>query len=96
MKPNSSEMERAAWDARVKLNSEETNELLEHSRLVFEQLDSIPESELDTLQATCYGHSQPNTVREDTEEASLPLSLSLGNAPDADESCFRVPRIIEE
>jgi len=35
-------------------------------------------------------------LRKDIIEPSLPLQLSLENAPDADSSSFLVPKIVEE
>ena len=39
---------------------------------------------------------QVNVFREDAVRQSLPAEKALANAPDKDESYFRVPKIIEE
>lgn len=96
MKINRDELERASWDARVELNTEEKEYLLECAQALFDQLNTLPAGGLDSLKAVCYGHEQPNVTREDIEQSSLPLEKALSNAPDADDYCFHVPRIVEE
>ena len=39
---------------------------------------------------------QTNVFRPDAVEASLSPEQAVGNAPDAEASCFRVPKIIQE
>jgi aspartyl-tRNA(Asn)/glutamyl-tRNA(Gln) amidotransferase subunit C len=52
---------------------------------------------VDTAQVEPTSHVIPmqNVLREDEVKPSLPREAALGNAPDADAGCFRVPKIIE-
>ncbi len=52
---------------------------------------------VDTAQVEPTSHVIPmqNVLREDEVKASLPREAALLNAPDHDEGCFRVPKIIE-
>jgi aspartyl-tRNA(Asn)/glutamyl-tRNA(Gln) amidotransferase subunit C len=52
---------------------------------------------VDTAQVEPTSHVIPmqNVLREDTAKASLSRDEALANAPDADQGCFRVPKIIE-
>ncbi len=93
---NSAEIKRASADARIALNKEEETGLLQHLKELLQQLDAVPGEELQETAATFYGHGRPNRMRDDVEEKSLPLPKALANAPEADQFCFHVPRIIEE
>ncbi len=90
------EIENASWDARVKLNPEETNQLLQSSQKIFQELDLVQENSLHTIKATFFGHEQPGSMREDVETGSTPLEKVLANSLYADDFCFHVPKIIEE
>lgn len=52
---------------------------------------------VDTSQVEPTSHVLPmqNVLREDEVKASLPRDAALANAPDSDNGCFRVPKIIE-
>ncbi len=54
-------------------------------------------NELDTTQVEPTAHVLPikNVFREDSLRASLPQEKALKNAPQTDESFYRVPKIIE-
>lgn len=96
MKVNAEELKSAAWDARIKLTAEEEKELKEQTENIFRILEEINGTLSEISDAVFYGHDGKNMVREDIVEESLPLESALANAPDADNSCFQVPRIIEE
>ena len=37
-----------------------------------------------------------NVLREDVMKPSLDHDLALSNAPEEDDGCFRVPRVVQE
>lgn len=96
MNVNAEELKSAAWDARIKLTAEEEKELKEQTENIFRILEEINGTLSEISDAVFYGHDGENMVREDIVEESLPLESALANAPEADNSCFQVPRIIEE
>ncbi len=54
-------------------------------------------NELDTAGVEPMAHAVPmsNAFREDEATASIGVDRALQNAPEADETCFRVPKVIE-
>jgi aspartyl-tRNA(Asn)/glutamyl-tRNA(Gln) amidotransferase subunit C len=52
---------------------------------------------VDTTQVEPTAHVIPmqNVLREDEVKPSLPRDAALVNAPDSENGCFRVPKIIE-
>jgi aspartyl-tRNA(Asn)/glutamyl-tRNA(Gln) amidotransferase subunit C len=55
-------------------------------------------NELDTAGIPCTSHSieMKNVFREDVAMPSLSIDAALANAPDKEENCFKVPKIIQE
>lgn len=90
------ELNNAALDARVELTTTEAKELLKKVQSFFNLTKELREMDLEEIATTSYGHQEPNILRDDLAKPSLPLEASLANAPSVDESCFLVPRIIEE
>lgn len=90
------EIKDAAWDARLELNSREEEILLREARQLIEKAKLFLDFITEEISPAFYPVSNPNILREDEEQPSLPVKTALSNAPDADDYCFHVPRIIEE
>ncbi|RQD73663.1 MAG: Asp-tRNA(Asn)/Glu-tRNA(Gln) amidotransferase subunit GatC [Candidatus Syntrophonatronum acetioxidans] len=89
------EIKKSAWDARLKLSSQEEEILREEAEKILKKaLDFLKETE--DFEPTFHPLPITSVLREDEEKPSLPVEVALKNAPDADEYCFNVPRIIEE
>ncbi|MFZ5647626.1 MAG: Asp-tRNA(Asn)/Glu-tRNA(Gln) amidotransferase subunit GatC [Bacillota bacterium] len=70
-----------------KMYSEQLNAILEYARML---------DDLDTSGVPPTAHVLPlkNVYREDRAENHLPLEKTLQNAPDREDSFFKVPRIV--
>jgi aspartyl-tRNA(Asn)/glutamyl-tRNA(Gln) amidotransferase subunit C len=55
-------------------------------------------NELDTAGVPCTSHSieMNNVFREDVIMPSLSVEAALANAPEKQDNCFKVPKIIQE
>lgn len=91
-----SDLEKAAWDARVKLTSQEKEELQEELQLLLQKIKVMGENLDSAADPLFYVRKLENTLRADSKGTSLPREKVLENAPDSNESCFLVPKIIEE
>ncbi|UNC91490.1 Asp-tRNA(Asn)/Glu-tRNA(Gln) amidotransferase subunit GatC [Candidatus Contubernalis alkaliaceticus] len=96
MSISAQEIKDAAWDARLELDSQEESELLKEAQQLFEDLVSFIDPTFENISQTFYPISSKAVMREDEVELSLPVNTALANAPDADDFCHHVPRIIEE
>lgn len=85
----------AAADARINLEPGETTLLEEKITNFFTQAEFLQALQLDGVNPTFFPHTRQNTIREDTASTSLPLELALKNAPEADDTYFLVPKIVE-
>lgn len=55
----------------------------------------LSDLDLDGIEPTQYGQPVANVMRDDEPEPSLPRETVLANAPDASDTEYRMPRIVE-
>ena len=58
---------------------------------VLDHIEKISELDLDGVEPTSHVVELENVLREDTPRPSLPRDKALEQAPDSDETGFRVP-----
>jgi aspartyl-tRNA(Asn)/glutamyl-tRNA(Gln) amidotransferase subunit C len=93
---NTGELKNASLDARIILTEQEEKELTEQIQKFLAMADTMKKINLADTKPTYYGFKRQNILRKDEVKSSLPLETSLANAPDADDSCFHVPKIVED
>jgi aspartyl-tRNA(Asn)/glutamyl-tRNA(Gln) amidotransferase subunit C len=75
-------------DQEKELFREQLSSILEHAQLL-QQLDT------SAIPPTATVLPLENVMRDDQVRPSLPLADVLANAPDTEDSCFRVPVVLE-
>ncbi len=89
------DIKKAALDARINLAPVEETSLENQLKDLLKQAAFLREQELDMVEPTFFPHNQQNTLREDNVLPSMPLDNALENAPEADDTFFLVPKIVE-
>lgn len=81
--------------ARLELTEEETESFTGHLNDILQYVQKM--NELDTSGVDPTSHVLPlaNVLREDDVRPSLPLSQVMKNAPDTEDSQFRVPPVLD-
>jgi aspartyl-tRNA(Asn)/glutamyl-tRNA(Gln) amidotransferase subunit C len=89
------EVQRVATLARLRLTAEEENRLTEELGGILHYMDKL--NALDTSQVEPFTHAVDivNAFREDKVTNQPNADALLANAPEKDETFFRVPKIIE-
>jgi len=89
------EVQRVAMLARLRLTAEEENRLTEELDGILHYMDKL--NALDTSQVEPFTHAVDivNAFREDKVTNQPNADALLANAPEKDETFFRVPKIIE-
>lgn len=91
------ELAQAAEAARMEIPAAELDGFLEAVNALFafvkEQWATL---DVEGVAPTAYVRPLKNVTRPDEPRPSLPLETALANAPEEENGCFRVPRIIEE
>jgi aspartyl-tRNA(Asn)/glutamyl-tRNA(Gln) amidotransferase subunit C len=77
--------------ARLKLSDEEVERMSGELSAILEHVDNINELDLEGVEPTTHVVPLENVLREDEPRPSLSRERALEQAPDADESGFRVP-----
>jgi aspartyl-tRNA(Asn)/glutamyl-tRNA(Gln) amidotransferase subunit C len=94
MKVERGEVEHVAHLARLKLIEEEKELFTSQLNAILDYVEKLNELDTSGVEATYHVVPHHNTMREDEVKESLTQDVSLGNAPDKAQGCFRVPKII--
>ena len=95
MKITREDVQRVAMLARLRLTSEEETSLTAQLDSILVYMDKL--KELDTSQVEPFTHAVDlvNALREDLVTNQPNADALLANAPEKDETFFKVPKIIE-
>jgi aspartyl-tRNA(Asn)/glutamyl-tRNA(Gln) amidotransferase subunit C len=94
MRVEISEVEQVARLARLKLSEEEKELFTSQLNAILDYVEKLNELDTSAIEPTFHVVSHVNVMREDEVKGSLSQEVSLENAPDKANECFRVPKII--
>lgn len=95
MSVSKKDVEHVAELARISFSEEEKEELIGDLNNVLKYVEKLNELNTDNVEIIVNPYYIENKFREDNIEASMELSLVLGNAPDKLEEFVVVPNVIE-
>jgi len=81
--------------AHFDLSAEEQARFQKELGPIVAYVNKLSELDLSGIEPTQYGQPVTSVLREDAVEPSLPRETVLANAPDASETEFRMPKIVE-
>ena len=81
--------------AHFDLSAEEMARFQQELGPIVAYVDKLSELDVSGIEPTQYGQPVANVLREDEVEPTLDRETVLRNAPDASETEFRMPRIVE-
>jgi len=95
MKLTRESVQRVATLARLRLTADEEFALTAELEQILDYMDKL--NELDTLDVELFNHvvDNPDALREDKVSNQPNADALLANAPERDDTFFRVPKIIE-
>lgn len=89
------QVEYVATLARLRLSPEEIEQFGGQLTKIFSYIEKLSELDTNTVEPTSHVLPLSNVFRKDTIKPSLPQEKVLENAPEKDETFFKVPNIIE-
>jgi aspartyl-tRNA(Asn)/glutamyl-tRNA(Gln) amidotransferase subunit C len=95
MRIEENQVENVAKLARLAVSPDEVKKFAEQLSGIITYVEKLNELNTDGVLPTSHLLSLSNVFREDQVVASLPIDAILANAPEKEESFFRVPKIIE-
>ena len=94
MKVDIAEVEHVALLARLQLSAAEKEVFTGQLNAILEYVEKLNELDTTGIEATYHVVPHQNVMRQDGVTESLAPEVSLENAPDQAQGCFRVPKII--
>ena len=88
------EIEHIALSARLQLSEEETDTYSEQLNFILEWTEKLNHLDVSEVEPTTHVFSMSNVFREDKVTESLTVEKALANAPEAEGTLFRVPKIV--
>lgn len=81
--------------AKIKLSPEETERLAAEMAGIVGFADKLAEMDIEGVEPTTHALKVQNVLREDVLKPSYSREKILANAPERDEACFIVPKVVE-
>ena len=95
MKISEKSVENVARLARLHLNPSDLKIMTSQMDAILGYVDKLNELDTDGVEPMAHAVPMSNAFREDEIGQSLKIERALQNAPVADETCFKVPKVIE-
>ena len=95
MKITRNEVEYVAGLARLSLQENEIDALTSDMDAILAYVEKLNELETNGIIPTAHAVPVENAFREDEVRPSLGTAKALQNAPENENDCFRVPKVIE-
>ncbi|HPZ70924.1 MAG TPA: Asp-tRNA(Asn)/Glu-tRNA(Gln) amidotransferase subunit GatC [Peptococcaceae bacterium] len=80
--------------ARIELTAEEEQRITEALQAVLKQTEALKQVNTEQVEPTIYVRPLQNVFREDEVQEGLVMEEVLANAPETENGCFKVPRIL--
>ena len=95
MKINAQDVLHVADLARLQLDDEAVETFSQQLDAVLSYMDLLNKVDTSNVRPTSHAIALTNAFRDDAPAGHLPRQEGLANAPQADEGCFLVPKVIE-
>lgn len=95
MKITAAEVEHVARLSRLALNESEIEALTGQMDELLGYVEKLNELDTEGIVPTSHAVPMENAFREDVVRSSIGLEKALQNAPQAEDGCFVVPKVIE-
>lgn len=82
--------------SRLSFSPDELKYFTFHLNSILEYVETLNELDTSGVEPTSHSLRMSNIFREDIVTPSLPNQEALSNAPEKEEQCFKVPRVIQE
>ena len=95
MKISKKEVEHIAKLARLEFTEDELNRFTEQLSTILNYVSKLNEINTENIEPTSHVIEIKNCFKKDEAKESLPVDISLRNAPLREKNFFKVPKIIE-
>ncbi|MGM9572715.1 MAG: Asp-tRNA(Asn)/Glu-tRNA(Gln) amidotransferase subunit GatC [bacterium] len=92
---NKQEIEHVAHLARLEIAEDKIEVFTEQMNNILEHISMLNKVDTDNVPPTYHVLPEKNVWREDVVKPSLPREEALANAPEQENGCFKVLKVIE-
>ncbi|WP_395804588.1 Asp-tRNA(Asn)/Glu-tRNA(Gln) amidotransferase subunit GatC [Daejeonella sp.] len=96
MKVNSETIDKIAHLARLEVQENEKQGLLDDMNKILTFMDKLNEVDTQGIEPLVYMNDEVNVLREDEVKQEISTEMALRNAPKADGKFFRVAKVINK
>ena len=89
------EVEHVALLSRLRLTAAEKEKLTEELNVILAQFEVLQQIDTTDVAPTAHALEMRNVLRDDVSRPSLPRESFLGEAPEARDEFFVVPRVVD-
>ena len=82
--------------SRLTFTPQELHDFTEQLDKILTYVDKLGELDTSDVEPTSHSLKMSNIFREDRMTPSLSNEEALANAPESEEGCFKVPKVIQE
>jgi aspartyl/glutamyl-tRNA(Asn/Gln) amidotransferase, C subunit len=90
-----SEVEKIAVLSRLSFSEAEKAHLQQHLEGILRTAEKLNELDTQNVAPTAHIQGQENVTRSDTVQKSMDNALLTSNAPEQENGCFIVPKVVE-
>ncbi len=90
-----SEVKKIAALSRLSFTEEELAEYQKHLEAIVDTANKLKELDTSAVVPTAHIQGVANVLREDAAKESMANELLTANAPESENGCFIVPRVVE-
>ena len=96
MSIDKNDVEKVARLARLKVEDERAERLVDELDSVLEYVGKLDELDTDDVEPTTHPVAAEHTGRDDEVNEGLTVEQVVGQAPDQQDGQFRVPKVVDE
>lgn len=82
--------------SRLEFNDEQIKNFTKQLNSILEYMDKLNELDTANVEPTSHSVALTNVFRDDKVEQPLSVEDALANAPEKEDNCFKVPKVIQE
>jgi len=90
------DIQHVALLSRLAFSEQEIDSFTRELNSILDYFTKLNELDTSNVQPTSHSIEMTNVFREDARKPSLTPEEALSNAPDQENGCFKVPKIIQE
>lgn len=96
MKISAEEIKKIALLSRLEIKEDQIESVGKQLNDILSYMDLMSQVDIEGVKPTAHAVSMSNVMRDDVPQESLSNEKALQNAPEPENGCFKVPKVIQD